>query len=311
MKRILVRNFENDECKILLGKCIGSGSNSYVYQCEEYNSYSCDSIVAKCTKTPTRYSSFQLQYEAMLKCSKMKDENIVIVSPIFWGISSELGEVLIMNEMTNLYSIDFIINNGFYYGDFIIRNIAKAIAFLHNNNISGYDIELFWDALYNRLVILDIGPLYTFNVNYETMVKQHWESLKCNRIGRWNMLSQIVPINRAEEVKNNDVFADELLEELLYEIDERTMELHLENVAKIHAINIIGKLNKTIRKQYLKLFKKVYLEEIGDTQFANVQYLNYFERTFTNKKISATAKLYYSKSEIFCKMSCSSSCEWI
>lgn len=311
MDNILVQNFVCDEFEIALGKLVGTGSNSYVYQCEKFRSNTCNMLVAKCTKEPTRYYSFQLQYESMLKTMEFRDENIIIASPVFWGMCKDIGEVLIMNEMQNLYSVDFIINNGLYYGELIIRNIAKAIAFLHNNHISGYDIELFWDVINNKLVVLDIGPLYTFDVSYETMLKEHWKSLQDNRIGRWNMLSLILPINRTDELKNCDAFANDLLDELLLGIDERTMALHLENVAKIHAINIIGKLSENYRMQYLKLFKKTYLDEIEHIQFANVQYINCFEKVLSNKKLAATAKLYYSKNDTLCKMSCSATSEWV
>lgn len=298
------------EFEITLGKLIGIGSNSYVYQCEKFKNHTCNLLAVKCTKNPIRYYSFQLQYESMLKCKDNNYEDIIMVSPIFWGQCKDIGEVLIMKEMKNIYNIDFVINNGVYYGELIISNIAKAIAFLHNNYISGYDVEFFWDVINNKLVVLDIGPLYTFNVSYETMLREHWKSLQCNEMGRWNMLSLILPIDRAEVVKNNDVFTNDLLEELLLKIDENSMALHLEDVAKIHSINIIGKLNKASRTKYLKLFKKVYLDEIKNVQFANVQYINFFEKFLSNKKLFAIAKLYYPKKETLCHMSCSSISEW-
>lgn len=292
--------------ELMLGDKINSGSNSNLYEIELAGSQGMIPAVAKCSKRAENYISFHLQYHSYLMCRKMFDAKEYIIPQIyFYEKRDAVGDVLVMEKIDDFFEIDFIINGSFYYGDIVIKRIAKAIACLHNSGISGFDIEFYWNALENKLVLLDIGPMFTFNVSYKEMLQEHWEMEKGNAMGRWNIISQILSVEESKEIFKSKKFEDVSLEYILRFIDMNTMLLHIENVAKIHALYIFGKLIKANKKRYLDIFIKEYKKNINELSINNMKYMKGLRTSVVKNITEAKAKLYYSTMETLSEESCS------
>lgn len=166
---------------ITIRDIIGNGSNSNVYD------VSSDDLpkasVAKCSKNHSNYVSFNLQYNASLKVINSITDLCVIIPDIYmYGYSQNLGEILVMEKVENICQLDLIINNSIGEGLLIIRTVATFIAHLHNVGISGYDIEFYWKLDSRQLVVLDIGPLDTFNCSSKAMICSHWHQENENNL---------------------------------------------------------------------------------------------------------------------------------
>ena len=288
----------NDINEIVLGDKINSGSNSNIYEVESINGQNVNSLVAKCSKNAENYISFNLQYHSYRTCRKIFNMNEYIVPRMYFcGKYDRIGDILLMDKMDGFFDIDFIINGSFYYGDLVIKEIARAIAQMHNNKISGFDVELYWNPKENKLVLLDIGPMFTFDLLYNEMLLAHWNMEKENAMGRWNIISQILKEEDAKEIYESGNMENISLEYIMHFIDENTMSFHIENVAKVHALSVFGKLAEPSRKRYLDIFIKEYEKNIQRMSINNIKYIKELKSTILKKTTKAKAKLYYSKAE--------------
>lgn len=299
---VIVNHFKTEEKRrINLGDRIGEGSNSFIY--DVISSANSIPYVAKCSRNCNNYVSFNMQYNSYLGCYMLGEYSIIVPKILLYGQCSGIGDVLIMEKIENLYDLSFIINNSLFYGEIIIKKVAEGIARLHNMGISGYDVEFYWKADINQLVLLDIGPQFTFDINYSDMLSQHLEIEKDNLMGTWNIISQIVPEAEAKEYFNKIKKYDQSrLEEF---IDAKTLQLHIMNVAKIHALTIICKLSLHKQKYYLEIFLNEYKKRSETMSINSRLYLREFRNTVENKSTYGEAYLYYSKVKTLCRESCS------
>lgn len=289
---------KTEEKRIInLGDRIGRGSNSFVY-----NIIDEDNCVAKCSKNNKNYVSFNLQYNSFKECETLVDDRIIVPKVYGFGQSEGIGDILLMEKIENLYDISFVINNSFFFGEIIIKKVAEAIAKLHNMGISGYDIEFYWKVDTNQLVLLDIGPQYTFDCSCEHMICKHLELESKNRMGVWNIVSQIIPKEEAKKYFNSiDEFDLDSLEQFM---QDNAMSIHISNVAKIHALSIISKLTLQKQEYYLNIFMKEYRKTRKNFSIDSANYLTAFKRAIKNRIMFAEANLYYSSVETLCKESC-------
>ena len=279
------------------------GSNSNV--CEMKFKNKSDIYLAKCSRSSDNYISFNLQCKSfMITKSRIKDERIVIPNIMLYGTIDEIGDILIMDKLENLFEIDFIINNELYYGELIIKLIASVIAYLHSLGISGYDVEFYWKADTNQLVVLDIGPQYTFGYSSNEMLEKHWNLELNNYMGTWNIISQIIPKEDAKRAFKNNLKGIDL-DYLKKYLDDNSIKKHIENVAKVHALTFFAKLPKYKQKKYVDIFLSEYKKNITNYSFENLSYMNNIKKTIENNIKQATACLYYSNEETLCNVSCS------
>ena len=303
MNYTLIKN--NNECiSVVLGKIIGSGSNSKIYNVLKINENTQKEALAKCSINKENYVSFNLQRKSIEKCHQTPCSSIVIPQILSYGKSKEFGEVLIMKKISNLHDIHFIINHNLYYGDILIKELAKAIAYLHNNNISGYDTEFYWEAESKKIAILDVGPLNTIGVNSTQMLQKHWNIESENIVGRWNIVSQIIPCYMAKEMYKTNKLLEIDLNYVAQYLDNRTMDLHIRNTARIHALSTFGRLNIDNKDRYLNMFIKEYKKNLKKTNIDYFRYIKYFEDAILADLREAKATLYYSNVEPLCEMSC-------
>ncbi|MDE7251627.1 MAG: hypothetical protein K2O32_01590 [Acetatifactor sp.] len=294
----------NGISEIILGDKIDSGSNSNLY--EIVDSQDVNFLVAKCSRNAENYVSFNLQYHSYLTCQSIFNTNEYIIPQIYlYKKQKGIGDILVMEKIEDFFNIDFVVNGSFYYGDIVIKRIAKAIAWLHNNGISGFDIELYWNIVENKLVLLDIGPMFTFDVSYEEMLFQHWRMEKENDMGKWNIISQILSVEESKQIFKSQKFGDVSLEYIVGFVDWNTMSLHIENVAKVHALYIFGKLSKANRKKYLDIFLEEYKKNIIGMSINNIRYMKELQKVITENITKAKAKLYYSTMKTLSEESCS------
>lgn len=296
----VVRFQTNEVVPIRLGKKIGEGSNSYIY--DVYPIGNNPLLVAKCSKNNKNYVSFNLQYNSFLKCESLSDDSLIVPKVYLYGQADSIGDVLLIEKMENLHDISFIINNSLFYGEVIIKKIAETIAKLHNMGISGYDVEFYWNADTNQLVLLDIGPQYTIDCSCEEMLYNHLQLEENNPMGIWNIVSQIIPVQEAKDYfSKRTIFEENRLANL---IDNNSMTLHIINVAKIHALSIMSKLTLQKQEYYLKIFLREYKRVRETISINSALYIKSFKKTVEEKNMFAEACLYYSTVETLCKESC-------
>lgn len=304
---IIVTDYKtNANFNMSLLKLIGEGSNSYIFDIE--HQYKTDEkLVGKCSKNSRNYVSFNLQYNSFCACELLCGSGIVIPHIYLYGKSKDIGDILVMQKIENIYEISFIINNSLFYGELIIKKIAETIAKLHNIGISGYDVEFYWKADTNQLAVLDIGPQYTFGVTYEEMLAKHFYIENNNSMGQWNIISQIIPQQEAKKWFNCiEKFDFSILTDY---IDPNTMNLHISNVARIHALTIIAKLSTYKQKYYMDIFAKEYKKHRVRLSICGSIYLRGFVDAIISQDKNADACLYYSKVTPLCRESCSVSLE--
>lgn len=299
---IEIKKYETKEIfNISLLNQIGEGSNSYIYDIQGLGNTD-ENLVAKCSKNNKNFVSFNLQYNSFCACKKLCESDIVVPQIFLYGKSKDIGDILVMQKIENIYEISLIINNSLFYGEIIIKKIAEAIARLHNMGISGYDVEFFWKADTNQLVILDIGPQYTFDFTCEEMIKNHVLLEKNNNMGKWNIVSQIIPKEEAKKwfscIDNYDCST------LIDYIDFNSIKKHVSNVARIHALSIIAKLTTHKQKYYSDIFVKEYKKCRNTLSINSGIYLKAFMDTIAHNDMSAEACLYYSLANPLCKESC-------
>lgn len=284
-----------------LGEKIAEGSNSYIYNAK-INPSAKTVLVCKISKSNTNYVSFNLQYHSFLAALILQREDIIVPKIYLYGYSDEIGDVLLMQKIENIYDLEFIIQHSLYPGELVVRQAAKAIASLHNLGISGYDLEFYWKADTNQLAILDIGPRFTFDIAAYEMLERHWDLEKDNIMGQWNILSQIIPIEKAKALFSSPEQFDK--REVRQYLDPGTVKTHIENVAGIHALSLISKTTVFNREQYLRIFLGEYKKTIRQNSLDSATYLRAFTRTISKKEQFAEAHLYYSLAETLCKESC-------
>lgn len=285
-------------------KEIGRGSNSVVYDIERDSRENSRKYVAKCSLNNSNYISFNLQRDSYERCSDMDAEGIIVPKVYDYFKDDQIGDILVLDKIENVYDIDFMINQGFYYSEIIVKDIAKAIAILHNKMISGYDVEFYWNAEFNKLVLLDLGPSHTFGVDTVETIRKHWEIEQENYMGLWNIESQILDFNIAKEIFKNKGVMDVKIDVILDSINSRSNLLHVENVAQIHALSIFGKIGECNRFRLFEIFEKTYKHYCNDYNFLNHMYINNLKKCIKNKITKASAKLYYSLENVLSEESC-------
>lgn len=306
MKLCVTNALNNDQCIIEIGDKIGEGSNSFIYDVVRFDG-SDEELIGKISKNNMNYVSFNLQYNSFLASEILNDEEIIVPHIYLYGNSHDMGDVLVMQKIKNIYSLNFIISNSFYYGEVIVKKVAGAIAQLHNLGISGYDIEFFWKADTNQLVMLDVGPQFTFDIDSTEMLRHHLDIEKNNPMGQWNIISQIIPRELAKEVFG-EIGKYEDIEVLRY-IDTNSVKKHIENVAKIHALSVISLLTIQNRLQYLEIFISEYKKRRNRLSFDSAVYLKAIGDTVRNGELFAEANLYYPLFETLCRESCTARIE--
>lgn len=301
---MIFRIYEFDshkEIEVDIGKQKSEGSNSKVFEAEIKDETR--SLVAKCSKNAENFVSFNLQYNAFLACKNFELYNILIPKVICYGKSKEIGEILLLEKMDNIYDIPFIINNGLFYGEIILKKIAEAVARLHNIGISGYDVEFYWKADTNQLVLLDVGPQYTFDVSEKEMIVNHFLLEHDNFMGKWNLLSQIVPPDMAKSFyKGLSTFS---VNDIMPFLKDGALDRHICNTAKVHALSVISRLSLSKQNYYLELFVREYKKQRVLDSINSARYLKSFREAVINREQKAKACLYYSKVETLCEESCS------
>lgn len=294
--------------KIEFFDIFATGSNSNVFSAK-IDGDQCI-YAAKCSKNSKNYVSFNMQCKSYITMKKsIFEKDIIIPNVYLYGKSKQIGDVLIMDKYDNLYDIAFIINNSFHYGEYIIKLIADVIAELHNQKISGYDIEFYWKADTNQLVVLDMGPQYTINCSNYEIIREHWNFEEDNYMGKWNIISQIVPNDMAKKMFGND-FSESVFEILEQYIDLENTKKHITNVAYVHALTIFAKLARYKQNEYINVFIKEYKRKINEYTFDNMIYIKGIKTAISCHINKATAKLYYSKVETLSTVSCSACLEW-
>lgn len=280
---------------------ISQGSNSYVYDCV-YKDISC---IVKIPKIKERYPSFNMQVKALQAILVHKSDINFLVPQIFFydKDNSVYGEVLIMEKMENIFPIDFLIRQQLVDYQQIVSVIAKAVAFLHSISISGYDVEFYWNIKKHKLVLLDIGQQYTIGISTEEMLKKSLFDEKDNIAGLWNIIACIMKKQDAIKIYELGLISTVTYKQLIQEIKHNSVQLHIENVAKSHYIQIIACLNKCVRSDATKLFVKIYKKNIKKIDFQTMAYINSFEKANNDKIDSCTVKLYYSKNDTVSNMS--------
>lgn len=286
-----------------IGKEISRGSNSIVYEAymagKENNGF-----VAKCSINNSNYISFNLQRHSYQVCHEIFDEDILVPKVFAYYTEENIGDVLILERMHNLFDVDFIINREYYYSEIVINKIAKAIAILHNNSISGYDIELYWNPDLNKLVILDVGPDYTIGVDTIYSIKKHWELEKDNYMGLWNIQSQILDAVKAKAIFKDKSVKEQAVDILFSSIDPSSVTLHVEDVAKVHALSIFGRISPVNRGRLFDLFVKEYKKNRDSLDIDSQRYIKSLKEGVIGNLSKAKAKLYYSLENTLSEESC-------
>lgn len=282
---------------------ISRGSNSVVFDVKDEIGI-LTNAVAKCTPNNSNYISFNLQKHSYQFCKKLFKDDVLVPNVLSYFKNKNIGEVLILEKMENLFDIDFIINGEYYYSEVVIRKIAKTIALLHNCSISGYDVEFYWNPEYNKLVLLDIGPLYTFGVDVYEEIRRHWDIEQNNYMGLWNIESQILDSNIAKEIFKKKEVMRQKPESLFNSLDPASTTKHIIDVAQVHALSIFGKLCPEKRNSYLDKFIEEYKKNREIFDIDGCRYINTFRAAVTNGLLKAKAKLYYSLESVLSEESC-------
>lgn len=284
---------------ILFEKPIDKGSTSII--CCIRNNLNC---IAKCSLPGRVYKSFNLQQNALQKCYSIFETEIWFPQIYDYIQDKKYSDIIIMERIEHLYSIDLILRNRLYYPEIVIKRIAKAIAILHNLGISGFDVEFYWQPLVNRLVVLDIGPVYTFGFTTDEMLIRQWELEEKNNMGKLNIISEILNKERAKRIFEKEIIDSILTKNLQRCIQKDSSIRHIKDVAQVHALNILSFVNISNRIKFLKIFVDEYKKYINDYNYYNALYIKSFEEAIENKLIRAEARLYYSKEDTLCKETC-------
>ena len=284
-----------------LGEIINTGSNSHIREVLSLNNRRVEGLLAKCSKQADNYISFNLQFLSYTKCARANLPGAVLPEIICYGMSQGIGEILIMRRLSGLREIYSVTAQRPELSRTVIRKIAETISALHDMGLSGYDMEFYWDADKNELVILDIGPEQTIGVSSREMLAQHWRMEANNLIGRWNIISQTMPKDDAKEIFLNRRISFVGIEEILGYINEDSVKLHVENVAQIHALSIIGRQDEHNQNKSLETFTAHYKHKSNPDK---IRYIKEFENAVSDKKQTAKARLYYSTVENLSEVSC-------
>lgn len=284
---------------IQYGNLMAHGTDSEIYSLSYFQDYNPDRLVAKRSKQKDNYMSFNLQKEAMIILEK--DLEHLCESPkfIYYDRKQDFGDLLVMTKIPFYIPLEEYIELAPSETTNVIKIVARLIATLHNKGNSGYGIELYWDYVNKKLVLLDISSMDTFGFSTEEMLYKHWMAEKDNYMGRWNLISQIVPIEEAKKVYKNKSALDYSFSNMENYINNESSLLHVINVAKVHALYIIGKI-KEDREFYAKLFVSEYIKQIKTVTFYNDTYINNFLNTILENVCNAKAKIYYSTVSTLC-----------
>jgi len=291
--------------EFIIGQEISRGSNSVVYKALRSDEMFDVKFVAKCSIGNSNYISFNLQRHSYQLCNTIFDEDIVVPAVYGYYVDERIGEVLILERMDDIFDIDFIVNHEYYYSEIVVSKIAKAMAILHNHTISGYDIELYWNQKHNNLVILDIGPEYTFGVDTFYSLTKHWEIEKDNYMGLWNIESQILDATKAKEIFKTNTVKEQPLDSLMLSINPLSITMHIENVARVHALSIFAKFDARKRRQLLDIFVKEYGRNRDCSDINSQRYIEVLTDGVISNLSKAKAKLYYSVENVLSEESCS------
>lgn len=307
MKAYTVIDINNVKKNIILNRKICSSGKSNIIRCELSDSLEYrNKIVVKCPKNTKYFNSYNLQYISynLFKNIKSKYKNIISPQVIFYGKNSVLGECMIMSEIPEMIPIDIIINNDHTQADEIIRSIAKAISYMHELGVSGFDSEFYWDIKQHKLIVLDIGPPYTFLSDVNETIYKQFEAEKNNEVGFINLVSQIVPQEVFYRLKTKSLIHNITIQEILKMDNLYSNKFHIKNVAKVHALDILGRLKPDIQKKLLTIFQNEYFSNLHKITELNMCYLNEFKNIIYRNESVASARLFYPKKKSIGK-SCS------
>lgn len=284
---------------ILFEKPINRGSTSII--CCIRDNLNC---IAKCSLPGKVYKSFNFQQNALQKCCSIFEKEIWFPQFYDYIQDKKYGDIIIMERIEHLYSTDLILRCGFYYPEIVIKKIAKAIAILHNLGISGYDVEFYWQPIVNRLVVLDIGSVYTFGFTTDEMLARQWELEEKNYMGKLNIISEILDKETTKRIFEKEIVDSILIENLQKCIQKDSNIRHIKDVAQVHALNILSFANVSNRIKYLKTFVDVYKKYINDFNYYHAFYIKSFEEAIKRRILKAEARMYYSKENTLCKETC-------
>ena len=279
---------------------IGKGSNSKVYRCI----FNDNEYVAKIPHDPNRFISSGLQVDAMNICNK-ECHTFILPKVIYYKNNDpRWGEILVMEKLNKIFPIDFLLRKGMVDREYVIVNIAKAIAELHSIGISGFDVEFFWSFDYGKIALLDLGPRYTIGYTGVEMIKKHYELLKenNNKMALWNIVSELLDENRARNLFSK-IICDNYLPDvcdLIESLDDISEQKHIKGVAYNHYLQLLGECPDYIKEQYVKLFIKKYIKESNCIDYL---YVKSFSEAYQNRITNSTSYLYLSKYKSLSKMS--------
>lgn len=299
-----------DEWGVVLGAKVGEGSNSVVYDAVSMDGH----LVVKCTKGAKRYISFNLQrhsYECLshifgtVSTARGKG-NIKIVTPRvhFYGRRDGVGEVMVMDKMASLFDIELAMTSSLYPDGIVAGAVGAVIALLHENGISGFDAEFYWDMTRDAVILLDVGPVATFGVTAGDMISTHWDIERDNRMGKWNIVSQVLPLGEAKALYAADGFMDVPLQHIIDSLDANTAMRHIQDTAKVHAVSLFGRMSKEVKPHLLDAFVKEYRRNTTRSTECNDIYIDTFQDAVLSGIKSGAACLYYPQKAALSSESC-------
>lgn len=171
--------------------------------------------IAKCTIDSDSYKSFNTQQLSYKLCEKIKDVEIKVPKVVEYYHDDSYGDILILEKIDNIISIESALRTHVCYVEKMISILAKAISMMYLLGISGFDTEFYWQPFERKIVILDIGPMYSFDLFTEEMLLKVWNSEKYNRMGRWNIISEVMERQMAKHVFESDAIMDVTFEQVL------------------------------------------------------------------------------------------------
>jgi len=283
-----------------LGDIINTGSNSRLYKVLSYNNKHIKDLVAKCSKVSENFISFHLQFLSYVKCRNAVFMDCVLPKVISYGTSEGIGEILIMEHLADICEIHSLLVNQSEARFDCTAKLAEALSAMHDLGISGYDTEFYLNTD-NALIILDIGPPETVTLSAAEMLIKHWDMEVNNIVGKWNIISQLMPKKRAKEIYMHRQISSVRINDVLPYIEEASAKLHLINVARTHSLSIIVHQDENNRNRLLEIFKEHYTQNMSPNK---TLYLEAFEEAVSSKIQEAEARLYYSTVDTLSEVSC-------
>ena len=123
-------------------------------------------------------------------------------------------------------------------------------------------------------------------------------------MGLWNIESQILEAEWAKQIFKTKAVKDQSVETVLQYINPSSLTMHIENVAKVHALSIFGKISPGNRSRLLDIFIKEYKKNCEQLDMDSQRYISSLKKGVLSNLNKAKAKLYYSMENTLSEESC-------